>query len=706
MAVGIPLGPYRLVRRLAAGGMAEIFLARQEGKDGFRRDLVVKRILPHLAADPEFARMFREEARLAPRLSHPNVVHIYDFGSSPDEDGGETYWLAMELVRGVDLRALIGRALEEARSVGRRGAIPAHHAAKIGSFVCEALAHAHSLRIDGRAAGVVHRDLSPSNVLVSFDGAVKLADFGIAKAMSGGRAREETGHGVVKGKHAYLSPEQARGEPLDARSDLFNVGILLFEAIAGEPLFPHEDHRLSKQLSAAGKLHRPERIDALLPPAVASIVKKALSPSRGDRQADALALRAELEAYLRTCPEPSDAVELGAFVRYLFPDAVEEDARGARAAGTVPATGAVKFGTKPMTVVADTPRTPSSGGDATRVYRGPSGTSAATHELALAPTLRAEHTLAGAMPRDAMTAPARPRAFVDVAPATERHPRSLLPWAALGTVLLALVVAPLAYLALASSGPPEPPDFAPTLPAVPPPIPAPSIVALSELRVRTEPAGLDVWIDGELEGRAPLVVTVPGDSSHTLETRDGDRRTTRTVTVRAGEPTDVLLDAPPPPPHATLRVESEPAGASVRIDGAVLGVTPLDRELPPSAHTIELALDGHEPASREITLGEGERSTLSFALRRVQEEVATREPARGGSRGGARASGPRGYLTIASTPWSEVYEGSRHLGTTPLANVELSSGVHVITLRAEGRPPHLERVTIRAGEVTRVRLAL
>ncbi|MBN8609836.1 MAG: protein kinase, partial [Deltaproteobacteria bacterium] len=345
MAVGIPLGPYRLVRRLATGGMAEIFLARQEGPDGFARELVVKRILPHLAADPEFTRMFRDEAKLAALLSHPNVVHVYDFGAVPD-DGGVTLYLAMELVRGVDLRALILRALSEARRVGRPGAIPPHHSAKIASFVCEALAHAHSVRIDGRPAGIVHRDVTPSNVLVSFDGAVKLADFGIAKAASTSTTSDRTEHGVVKGKHTYLSPEQARGDSLDARSDLFNVGILVFESVLGEALFPPSDQRLARRLSASGQLPRPERFERI-PPQLAAIALKALSPMREDRYPDALALRSDLEAYLRTCPEPSDTVELGRFVRLMCAEELTEDALGPRAAGTV--ASRKQAGTAPLT---------------------------------------------------------------------------------------------------------------------------------------------------------------------------------------------------------------------------------------------------------------------------------------------------------------------------------------------------------------------
>ena len=332
MAVGVPLGPYRLVRRLATGGMAEIFLARQEGKDGFSRDLVVKRILPHLAVDPDFRRMFQGEARLAAQLSHPNVVHVYDYGAVVEEGGDETFYLAMELVRGVDLRALIVRAAERAHERGEPFAIPAHHAAKVASFVCEALAYAHELVVDGKRANIVHRDVTPSNVLLSFDGAVKLADFGIAKSVAG--AGDATEHGVVKGKYSYLSPEQARGDSLDHRSDLFNVGILLFESVLGQPLFPHQDAKLAKRMSARGDIPDRTRLRRL-PAPLADIAERALAPRPEDRYPDALAMRAELEAFLRKCPEPSDTVELGRFVRSLFPDTIAEDRKAVRAAGTI-----------------------------------------------------------------------------------------------------------------------------------------------------------------------------------------------------------------------------------------------------------------------------------------------------------------------------------------------------------------------------------
>lgn len=772
MAVGIPLGPYRLVRRLASGGMAEIFLARQEGKDGFARDLVVKRILPHLAADPEFTRMFRDEARLAALLSHPNVVHVYDFGSEPDAEG-EVLWLAMELVRGVDLRALIVRAVEANRAAGLGGGLPPHHAAKVVSFVCEALAHAHSLRVDGKPAGVVHRDVTPSNVLVSFDGAVKLADFGIAKARTGGKRREATEHGVVKGKLAYLSPEQARGEALDARSDLFNVGILLFEAIRGTPLFPHDDFRRAKMLSAAGKIPEPERIERL-PPALARVVTRALAPRREDRYPDALSLRADLESYLRTCPEPSDTVEIGRYVRRHFPDVLEEDARAPRAAGTVvsriaapsgsrppgtealPPSGTTSLGppsgTQPIPDDLDGPPVDAGDGDdedadelaSTVVAPPPAGFAAlppppwakprtgsadahdpsgrAVYARAPAPggpsPFAPAPSLPGAAPRVASAALEVTAAPPGAPRTTRARTRAALAIAAATVAVASLAGAAIVLTAPGASGAPDAPDVPP---AVPPPLPsAPTVTApapAAQLRVTSDPPGHALFVDARPVGPTPLVLAIaPG--AHRVEVRDerGALLASDQIELEPAEVRELALAVPRGPETASLRVETTPPGATVRVDGAIAGTTPLLAEVEPGRHRVRVELEGYEPAGNEVELVRaGEQSTIAFALTRVPAAAEVSRGAgvrrggathRGSSGGSGAARVEAGALTIATTPWSEVYLGARHLGTTPLANVSLPAGTHVLTLRAPDRPPQRTSVTIRAGETTRVRLVL
>jgi serine/threonine-protein kinase len=208
VASGIPFGRYRLQKRLARGGMAEVFLAQLQGAEGFERRVAIKRILPHLSDSDEFRGMFMDEARLAAMLSHPNVVHVYDFGRE-----GDHYFIAMEFVDGVALSRLINEA--------SRHRVGWHFAARIAADVCAGLHYAHHLADgDGRPQALVHRDVSPQNILVTWDGVVKLVDFGIAKAAwSAGRTRP----GMVKGKWTYMSPEQCEGRKLDGRSDIFRA---------------------------------------------------------------------------------------------------------------------------------------------------------------------------------------------------------------------------------------------------------------------------------------------------------------------------------------------------------------------------------------------------------------------------------------------------------------------------------------------------
>jgi len=219
---GQQFGPYEMLRTLARGGMAEVMLAEERGLHGFRRRVVIKRVLPHLADDPEFVAMFLEEARLAALLTHPGIVHIYEFGNHQG-----SYFLAMEYVEGASLSQIL-------RRLGDRR-IPVEHAMKMISSVCEALQYTHALRDeDGKPLGLVHRDVSPQNVLISVHGTVKLADFGIAKATE---RSSNTRSGTIKGKFPYMAPERLMGAGTDARSDVFAVGVVLFEVLSGRKLY-------------------------------------------------------------------------------------------------------------------------------------------------------------------------------------------------------------------------------------------------------------------------------------------------------------------------------------------------------------------------------------------------------------------------------------------------------------------------------------
>jgi eukaryotic-like serine/threonine-protein kinase len=261
-------GKYQLVRRLGSGGMAEVFLAREQLAQGLAKILVIKKIHPSLAEAPQFRQMFEDEAKVAVNLNHPNVVQTFGYGQI-----GPTFYLAMEHVDGVDLLRLLNAAVE----AGKR--IPFGLCAYIAHQAAKGLDYAHRKTDEfGDALGIVHRDVSPQNILISLDGAVKIVDFGIARAR---HIKEE--EGVVKGKFAYMSPEQASGQQVDARADIFSTGIVLWEATCARSLFGHLKGRQALNAIKNAQVPRPREIDPAVPAELEEIILKALAKRPEDR---------------------------------------------------------------------------------------------------------------------------------------------------------------------------------------------------------------------------------------------------------------------------------------------------------------------------------------------------------------------------------------------------------------------------------------
>ncbi|HVV86794.1 MAG TPA: serine/threonine-protein kinase, partial [Kofleriaceae bacterium] len=300
---GIPFGHFSLGKRLARGGMAEVFLARQRGPEGFERRVAVKRILPHLADAADFVRMFLDEARLAARLSHPNIVHIYELGNVAGD-----YFIAMEYVDGIHAGQLIKHAEHEP--------VPPELVARIGADAAGALAYAHRLTdADGRLLQLVHRDVSPQNIMVSTDGIVKLVDFGIAKAVS---KAEETRPGVVKGKYAYMSPEQTTGKPLDGRSDVFSLGVVLWEILAGRNIVERGDVVEAMKAMRDGRFKSIREVAPKTPAKLADAVTRALTLRKEDRPT-ATQLQVMLEEYIKGARGLATPVQLAEWIRPRFP---------------------------------------------------------------------------------------------------------------------------------------------------------------------------------------------------------------------------------------------------------------------------------------------------------------------------------------------------------------------------------------------------
>lgn len=284
-AAPVLYGKYQLLDLLARGGMAEVFRAKSHGVEGFEKVLVIKRILPELSVNPQFVEMFINEAKIAVSLSHANIVQVFDLGRAD-----EMYFIAMEYVAGYDLATVLARG----RKLGRP--MPQELAVYIVSELAKGLDYAHRRR-DGqqRPLNIVHRDVSPQNVLVSFEGEVKLTDFGIAKAA----LAVETDAGVVKGKYAYMSPEQARGDDVDSSTDLFALGVVLYELLAGENPFwaPESSYETLSRVREGRFTPLAEKVRNL-PAELSAIASRALSPEPGQRQPNAGALYEELVQFL------------------------------------------------------------------------------------------------------------------------------------------------------------------------------------------------------------------------------------------------------------------------------------------------------------------------------------------------------------------------------------------------------------------------
>ncbi len=305
------LGKYQLIRRVATGGMAELYLARATAIHGFEKLVCLKRILPQHAESEDFIRMFLAEARLAATLHHPNIVQVYDIGEQ-----GTTYFFTMEYVQGQDLRKLV-RAARKANK-----ALPLEHILHIVMGVAAGLNHAHEkIGLDGRPLGIVHRDVSPSNVLVTYEGGVKIVDFGIAKAAT---AQSATIAGTLKGKIPYMSPEQCRGEVVDRRSDIFSIGTLLWELTTGARLFTGENEFGLINRVAAGDVPLPSSVRQDYPPELEAIVMRALQADREQRYTCAQDLQIDLEDFAREARLPVSSARMAKFMRELFSEEIRQ----------------------------------------------------------------------------------------------------------------------------------------------------------------------------------------------------------------------------------------------------------------------------------------------------------------------------------------------------------------------------------------------
>lgn len=544
--IGERFGKYLLVGDIAVGGMAELFLAVHKGVGGFIKVVVIKRVLPHLTSNPEFLRMFVDEARLEARLEHPNIVRTYEFG----EVNGH-YFTAMEYLAGEDLcKALNNLSLS-------RQLMPLHIAAGIASQVCSGLHFAHQFTdTDGNPLNLVHRDINPANIIITYGGEVKIIDFGVAKS----NANLRTLTGTIKGKVAYMPPEQVLGREVDQRADIFSAGVVLWEMLAGRPLFLRNNEAATLYAIMNGPIPPPSKLRADVPPQLDRIVARALARSPSERYPTAEEMADELDDLLLQQPR-YDARVLAGKLEELF------------------------------------------GSTRAEAKRSIAQTRSLTRNISLVMKLRSEvradlaEQLDAAVGGDEAAAPPSSGARrIDMAlgsgapiqVAESRSQRGVV--IALTVIMLAGIAAGLAYTQLRSERTPV------VTPAV-----------TSGLAIETTPPGAAIFVGGEPTGlKTPTTLTGITQSQLTIRLELPDHApVTKVVDIPAGK--TASTSATLVPLQGRLVLSDLPARSTAVVDSQEYDAGEVI-ELPAGRHDIRIVLDGRTLTQQAIDTTTGDQA--------------------------------------------------------------------------------------------------
>ena len=727
-------GKYTLIRRLAAGGMAVLYLAIHRSIAGIERLLVIKRILPEYGRDKGYIEMLLKEARIAMTFAHANIVTVFDVG----QVGGE-YFIAMEHIHGEDLRAVV-------RAMKPKGVMefPLPHALAIGIGVAAGLAYAHEKKdLQGNPLRVVHRDISPQNIVVTFTGDVKVVDFGIAKAThehapaerdagapavrtarlddhtgSGQVRRGErdtgvslnsadgTGAGKVKGKIPYMSPEQARGDDLDHRSDIFSLGIMLFELCTGRRLFRGGSDVETLTLITDGNYPRAADVNPRIGPELEAVLMKALAPDRDERYQSARELQSDLEAVARNERIPVSSVALGEWMKMLFAERLaEQDAAlavGKLAAdemGAADDAEAEREAVRAAAVSAMPPPAPS---------RRPviilSGVLAAV--LASGAYLyvsNARQAAVGAEGRSGSLAvrstPDGAHIWLNDAPTSFRTPHDFTGLATGSAGTYHVRVTAEGYEPFTADVQLEAPrarrDVVATLARL-------RAASFTVLEVSTTPPGARVLVDGrEAQGATPLTVPelAPG-VEHTVVVREPDHVDETFTFVGAAGRVEAraltLRERPLGPAESWLEVTTEPPAARLRInDREYAGGSPYRIRLAAQARPVPVTVfaPGYEGETRAAHLVGGQTVNL-----RTVRLAASGHGESGRSPHAPPVDATPGHLRVGANPWCNVSVDGRAYGQTPLVNITLPPGSHRVTCTSPEAPTRTRSVTLAPGQ--------
>lgn len=678
-------GEYELLRLIATGGMAEIYLARHDGVAGLSRMVVVKRMLPQLAVRQDFVRMFLDEARLAAKLNHPNIVQVFNLG-----EVDQSYYIAMDFVDGPHLGALFAHSLRQ------RAPLPVELCVQIVARAADGLHYAHEVHdpVTGAALTIVHRDISPQNVLVSRYGDVKVTDFGVAKAST---QQTKTRTGIIKGKVAYMSPEQCLGESVDRRTDVFALGIVLYELLTRRRLFREKSDLLIMQKITSETVAPPSSVNKDIDAELDAICAKALARKREERFQSASELAEALDAWLASHSRGDPRLQL----QRWFDKNAAELVVSTRDELSTPDGATARMRTAPPTNPGEATAATPSLNSAETVMSNPERRAAARRVEPAEPTQLRADPLTESSAEVEQTS--EPEQFVPTSEGSDDEPttRSLSraeldelrqdqpPEPDLGPVVVprnhrlpiaAGVVAALAALAIivavATSGDRGPAVVSlanadagsPTTDADP----ATVRQAPARVRVESEPAGVNIVIDDDrIVGKSPASFERPaGPIKVTAQFADQPPVDVE-VQLAAGEERVIRLLAKVP-----LQVKTTPPRAKVRVGNVLKGETPfLEKALivPEQDVAVRMELDGYEPVERVVRAVPGQTlvvdATLVAAVRKRPPEQPRAKPA------------DPGFLNMRSTPWVNVrVAGGGNLGATIFNNQKVPSGRQTLVL--------------------------
>jgi eukaryotic-like serine/threonine-protein kinase len=642
-------GKYTLLRKIATGGMAELFLAIQKSVAGFEKLIVIKRILPSMNHDKGFIEMLLHEARIAATLSHANIVQIFDVGQYEG-----SYYIAMEHVHGEDLRSIVRQMRKKQVSE-----FPLEHALSILLAVCGGLAYAHDKRdLDGSPLGIVHRDISPQNVVVTFSGDVKIVDFGIAKSET--KMPTETRSGKLKGKVPYMSPEQARGESLDSRSDIFAVGVMLFELTTGKRLFKGQSEFETLKLICERDYPLPSQVRPGYPPDLERIVVRALTKNRNERYQTAKEMQADLEEFVRNERIPTSNIALTEFMQSLFEEKLasqkQEMLEGKALADIIDLQQSGEM------QAMDDPSNPR-------------------------------------LSQSVLSAPAAARTLTDTAAMSKKRGGGM---AIVAVALVAIVAAGGLYyrqykqkLAAASMQ---------TNPAPPPPVVPANRGSIS---VTSDPPGATIWIDGEMRTEVtPATITqLPtGRAIDVKLTKEGFELSKQPVTLTDAEPTStvnltlskgsVVLDVAVTPPGLALSVslDGKPAKTLDPATHLIEGVSSGDM------HKLVVSAPGYTDQVVQFIGAPQEKKRVEVALQKEVHHKAGPAPV---------VAVGSGKMNVGATGgWCNVTVDGAAKGATPVAGIELSAGPHRVTCTSPEKGTMTATVVVPADGTARYRFTL